>query len=291
MSTEVIITGTGTPNLHPHRAGPGVLIRIRDGQQERLLQFDAGRGTVLRLTGAGVRPGDLTALFLTHHHSDHLMGVPDVVLTRWILDEHAGVLPVVAPEGPTARFLDRMLDPWQEDIEVRRAHMFREAGPELRIERFRPTAQPSVVWSDGDGDGDVRVSAVSVEHDPVEDAVAYRIDTPDGAVVISGDTAVCHQVEDLAQGADVLVHEALRTDLLSHGERGRFTENLVSYHADTRELGAMAKRLAVPVLMLTHLIPNPRTPDEAQAFADEVRASGYDGDLRVCDDLDAVTLG
>lgn len=287
MTLQVIVTGTGTPNLHAHRAGPGVLVRVSQRGRTTNLQFDAGRGTVMRLTGAGVRPEDLTALFITHHHSDHLMDVQDVVLTRWILGESAGPLPLVTPEGPTSRFVARMLEPWEEDIAVRTAHMFRAAGPEIDHHSFSPSQEPTVVWEMDR----VTVSAVAVAHDPVVDAVAYRVTTPFGSVVISGDTAVCRQVEELAQGADVLIHEALRTSLLGRGERGKFTENLVSYHADTAELGAMAKRLGVPHLLLTHLIPQPKTDEEAQAFADDVRAAGYDGDVRVCSDLDSVTIG
>lgn len=287
MTLEVIVTGTGTPNLHADRAGPGVLVRVHDDERVVNLQFDAGRGTVMRLTGAGVRPEELTALFITHHHSDHLMDLQDVVLTRWILGESADPLPVVAPEGPTSRFVQRMLEPWREDIEVRAAHMYRQAGPDVVQHPFTPSQEPTVVWQVGQ----VVVSAVAVAHEPVVDAVAYRVDTPSGSVVISGDTAVCAQIEALAEGANVLVHEALRTALLSDNERGKFTENLVSYHADTVELGAMAKRLGVPHLLLTHLIPQPRTDAEVQAFADDVRAGGYDGDVRVCSDLDSIMIG
>ncbi len=82
MATSVTITGSGNPGPSPDRAGPGVLVR-HDGLN---LQFDAGRATVMRLTALGVRPPELDALFVTHHHSDHLTGLADLVLTRWILD-------------------------------------------------------------------------------------------------------------------------------------------------------------------------------------------------------------
>ena len=108
MTTEVILTGTGVPHPRPGRAGAGTLVRHGDV----VLQFDAGRSTVMRLMEAGASPHTLTALFVTHVHSDHLVGLPDVAMTRWIQQqlEPTGPLVVVAPEGASARFVQRMLD-------------------------------------------------------------------------------------------------------------------------------------------------------------------------------------
>ena len=96
-TTEVILTGTGVPHPRPGRAGAGVLVRC-DGVA---LQFDAGRATVLRLVEAGTSPSDLSALFVTHVHSDHVVDLPDVVMTRWVQKQLASSapLPIVAPEG------------------------------------------------------------------------------------------------------------------------------------------------------------------------------------------------
>ncbi len=98
MTTEVIITGSGTPIVQPERAGPGVLVRHGDTN----MQFDAGRNTLARLSAVGVGATELTALFLTHYHSDHMVGLQDIVLTRWIQDMTAnfGPLEIVAPNGP-----------------------------------------------------------------------------------------------------------------------------------------------------------------------------------------------
>src|SRR5262245_42468281 len=111
MTTEVILTGTGTPGPVPGRAGAGTLVRA--GQVA--VQVDTGRATVLRMAEAGTHPGQLDALFLTHVHSDHVHDVPDVTMTRWICNKHGedtGPLPIVAPEAPTARFVRRMLGPF-----------------------------------------------------------------------------------------------------------------------------------------------------------------------------------
>lgn len=286
--TELVITGTGVPHLAPGRAGAGALVRHGDLR----LQFDAGRSTSLRLCEAGVRMDELTALFVTHHHSDHLTGLTDVLFSRWLEGHGSFVpLPVIAPIGPATRFLERMMDPWVDDLQVRREHVGREDGPEPEVHGFEVGAGPTVVWS-RDELG-VRVTACAVHHEPVTPAVAYRVDTPDGAVVISGDTIVCDEVAELATGADVLVHEAFRRDALRPFFAARpHLEHIAAYHADTVELGAMAERIGVPRLVLTHLIPAPAPGFVTEAdFVDDVRRGGYTGDVIVAVDLTTVQVG
>ena len=150
-----------------------------------------------------------------------------------------------------------MLDPFDDDLALRTDHV--GADPiELDVRPFAASDQPQVVWTSEDGS--IRVLAVAVHHEPVPDAVAYRVETPDGVVVISGDTRVCTEVEDLARGADLLVHEACRTTALADLIAGTPFETIFSYHADTVPLGAMAARAGVPHVVLTHLIPPPDRP-------------------------------
>ncbi len=285
MTTEVVLTGTGVPHPSPGRAGPGTLVRCG----RVALQFDAGRGTVLRLSEAGTPTTRLAALFLTHVHSDHLVDLADVAMTRWILRpvKDAGPLPIVAPEGAAARFARRMLEPYDDDIALRMAHVDAPA-PEVALTTFAVRATPEVVWVSDDGS--VRVSAVAVHHEPVE-AVAYRVDTPDGAVVVSGDTRVCAEVEALCAGADVVVHEACRATALAGAVAGTTIETIFSYHADTVPLGAMAERAGVPHLVLTHLIPAPDTPDEVAGFVADVRQGGFTGRVTVGRDLSVIRVG
>jgi len=136
----------------------------------------------------------------------------------------------------------------------------------------------------------VRVLAVVVHHEPVPDAVAYRVETPDGVVVISGDTRVCAEVEQLSIGADVLVHEACRTTALAEAIAGTRFETIFSYHADTVPLGAMAERAGVPHVVLTHLIPPPQQPGDGAAFAQDLRDGGYAGTVTVGEDLTTVSF-
>lgn len=283
--TRVTLTGTGVPHPSPGRAGPGAMVRRGDV----VLQFDAGRGTVLRMTEAGAAPPKMTALFLTHVHSDHLVDVADVLLTKWIMQHlRRSARPVVvAPDGHTADFVRRVFDIWADDIAVRRGHTGAEA-PEIDLVVFPAPADPTEVWVSDDGE--VRVDAVAVHHEPVQDAVAYRVRTPEGVVVISGDTRVCAEVEQFSRGASVLVHEACRATALADAVRDTPFEHIFSYHADTVALGGLATRAGVEHLVLTHLIPPPTNEGEERGFADDVRSGGWQGALTVGRDLDEFVL-
>jgi len=287
MTTKVTVTGTGTPLATHDRAGAGVLVRyIAPDGSETHLQFDAGRSTVPRLLAAESSPAKLSALFLTHYHSDHVVGVQDLVLSHWTMDvyDDASRLPIVAPNGSTIRFCERMLELWDDDLEVRALHNLREPKPKIDIIGFDTPDAPTEVWASGD----VRVIAGQVRHEPIIGAVGYRVETPDGVVAISGDTQVCDEVAALAQGADIVVYEAMRMDVIA--ERPVDKQYIMHYHADTRMIGRQMAELNVPRLMLTHLIPAPSTDAARQAFVDEVRDGGYLGEVLVCDDLDTLEL-
>jgi len=113
------------------------------------------------------------------------------------------------------------------------------------------------------------------------------VDTPDGGVVISGDTRACDELETLAAGAEVVVHEVIRAKAVA----GSFANAITDYHADSVALGELMSRTDVPVLMLTHIIPAPKSDADEQALIDEVRDGGYRGLIIVGKDLDRYVLG
>ena len=277
---EVVITGTGFPRPDPNRAGPGVLVRDASAK----VQIDAGRATVMRLAAEGVRSADLDVLLLTHHHSDHVMGVVDIAMSRWMESGQRVMdsLPVAYPDGPLRTFLDRAFVPWQDDIEVRVGHSGTDAVPAFEQLPFTASHEPGAVGSWGD----LHVSSILVRHEPVLPAVAYRVENDHGAVVVSGDTVVCDEVCTLAQDAQVLVHSGLSHQAVA----GLPYEWVKDYHADSVGIGAMAKRAGIKVLLLTHLIPPPNDPGLRQQFIDDVRGGGFEGEIVVCDDLDRVEI-
>ena len=177
---------------------------------------------------------------------------------------------------------------FRSDIALRDGHAHH--GP-LEVDRraFAATREPTEVWASPDGE--VRVEAVLVHHEPVEEAVAYRVTTPDGVVVVSGDTRVCDEVEHLARGCDVLVHEACRATAMRDVISGTVFEQIFEYHADAVALGGLAERAGTAHLLLTHLIPQPSTAEQAAAFAADVRTGGYTGQVTVGEDLVTVTFG
>lgn len=283
MSTSVTITGTGCPIPNGERAGPGALVRYDD----MTLQFDAGRSTVQRLAGANVWLPSLTAVFITHHHSDHVSGLSDVLLTYWIMDrtDESPPLPIIAVDGPASKFVDSLLHGWEDDITVRTSHSGRTTRPRYDLQAFPIPDAPTEVWRRDN----VVVSAGQVRHEPCELSVGYRVDTPDGSVAITGDTRVCDEVAELADGVNVLVYEAMRFKFFDHlPERRRY---VTDYHADATLIGKQAAELGVPKVILTHLIPAPMNEEERQGFADDVRAGGYEGEVVVADDLYTCAVG
>jgi ribonuclease Z len=212
-------------------------------------------------------------------------------LSRWIetqFDKVATPLPIFAPSGGAARFVKRMLEPYEEDTHIRREHTgSREVILDAR--EFPASFTVAEIWASEDRA--VVVESVAVHHEPVPDAVAYRVTTPDGSVVISGDTRVCQEVEDFSRNANVLVHEAFRRAPLEHViEHFPRINSILDYHADTISLGAMAQRAQVQTLLLTHLGPPPRDEAEEKGFSDDVKTGGYTGNCLVGRDLMSVTF-
>jgi ribonuclease Z len=270
-----IITGTGYPPPDAFRAGPGVLV-IADGGIT--IQFDCGRGTTMRHAALRVSPAHIDAVFLTHYHSDHVSGLPDLALSRWEVNYGVPYRPleVVAPSGPTAEFARRMLEPYQDNLHVRSGHTApSDSECSVIVREFEPDARrPKLVWRKSH----VRVYAIKVRHEPVVNAVAYKVCTPRGNIVISGDTRVCSAIKRLSsRNTHTVIHEAI----LPADEK----VGLHSYHANTFELGRQMSRVNIEHLVLTHLIPPPNCKEDEQRFIDSVRQGGFQGRITVAQDL------
>lgn len=286
MATSVTITGSGTPMLAPGRAGPGALIR----HDSTAVQVDAGRATVLRMAEGGFDLTELDALLVTHHHSDHLLGITDLVLARWFAfgQQPCPPLSVYSPIGPAIDYLEHLFDHLEPDIQSRIGVTGYPIRPEPTVHAFESATfgQTDVATM-----GEVRIETTTVDHGDLAPAVAYRFTTPDGVIVISGDTTVCPAIESFARGADVLVHEAFSRELMAHrGAAPERIDRLAHHHADATAVGAMAARLEIPELVITHMIPSPQTDADRKTFIAAVRDGGHEGSLTVADDLYTATI-
>lgn len=197
---RVTMLGTGTPFPNAERFGSSILV---EAAGKRLL-FDCGRGAVIRLTQAGVSPSEIDGLFLTHLHSDHVVGIPDLWLSGWFLGRDRP-LRVWGPSG-TRSMAEHLLQAFAFDIRIR------EAAPEGLPAKGAEIDAKEIEQGNVDDDGSVRVSAFAVDHGTVKPAFGYRVDYAGHSVVISGDTKFCQNLIDFASGADCLIHVAWTAD-------------------------------------------------------------------------------
>jgi ribonuclease Z len=197
---RVTLLGTGTPLPNAERFGSAILVEVGG---KRLL-FDCGRGVVIRLTQAGVSPKDIDGLFLTHLHSDHVVGIPDLWLSGWFLGRDRP-LQMWGPSGTTS-MAKHLVQAFAFDIRIRQA-----APDHLPTKGVEIDAQ-QVAQGKAYDEGSVRVSAFLVDHGTVKPAFGYRIDSAGHSVVISGDTKFCQNLIDFARGTDCLIHAAWSAD-------------------------------------------------------------------------------
>src|SRR5688572_25815410 len=207
---RLYILGAGTPTPTAQRFGSSYVVEVGDEH----LMFDCGPATTHKLVQAGLRPTQIDYLFFTHHHFDHDIDYPCFLLCRW--DQGAGQerqLQVFGPqltEQVTHRILDEHEGAFSHDWIARVNHPLSQ---QVYVNRggTLPRQPPSVKVRDiGPGpvhaERDWRVSAAPAEHvQPYLDSLAYRLDSPEGSIVFTGDTQPCQSVVDLARGADLLV--------------------------------------------------------------------------------------
>lgn len=271
----VTLLGTGSPLPDPDRAGPATL--VSGGGEHHLV--DAGRGVLMRLSAAGVSPGMLTSVLLTHLHSDHITDLNDVITTRWVLGFPAEPLIVAGPVG-TAQVVERILASLSIDIGYRLAHHDDLVeGPPVRV----------VEVDDGSVDvpGRIEVTCAPTDHRPVAPTVAYRFDLDGASVVTAGDTVPCEGLDRLAVGAGALVHTVLRKDLIEHMPVQRFRDTC-DYHSSPEEAARTAARAGVDVLVFTHYVPAPPL-GSTQDWIDLARPH-FGGRIEAGDDMHRVEV-
>jgi ribonuclease Z len=274
--TQVVLLGTGTPRPQPDRSGPCTAIVV-DGTPYLV---DVGPGVVRRAQAAfdrgvaGLAVTGLERAFVTHLHSDHTVGLPDLVFTPWVVGRK-NTLHLYGPKG-IAAMTEHVLAAWREDVEMRTQGM--EHKWPLRVEAHE--VQPGVVYQDDK----VTVTAVPIRHGAWKHAYGYAFRTPDRRIVISGDTSPSPELVAACNGCDVLIHEVYAS--VTVAPMPDWPEYRRKYHTSTRELGELAKQ-AKPGLLIVHHISQ-RAPDGGlipeQVYLDEI-GEVYPGEVVVGRDL------
>jgi len=274
---EVTLLGTGSPIPDARRAGPSTLIRA--GQQVFLV--DCGRGVQQRLAAAGAGANGLSALLLTHLHSDHIADLGDVIITRWIstFTPDPPPLPIIGPPG-TKEVVDATLKAFGFDIGYRIAHHADlNSPPPVEVHEYTD----GEVWN---RDG-VTIRVAPTDHRPVTPTIGFRVEHADASVVLAGDTVPCESLDALARGAGALVHTVIRKDLVEALPMQRIRD-ICDYHSSVEEAAATATRAGVGILILTHYVPaiEPGQEDDWRALA----AAQFDRQIELGDDLHRVEV-
>jgi len=272
---EVTLLGTGSPMIDPNRAGPATLVRA--GGQTFLV--DAGRGVLMRAAAVGVGAADVTALLLTHLHSDHITDLTDVITTRWITTFTRTPLRVIGPPG-TAAVVEATLAALAPDIGYRIGHHADiTEPPSVEVEEVTD----GVVW----GRDGVRISVGPTDHRPVEPTIGFRVEFEGASVVLAGDSVPCASLDALAAGADALVHTVIRKDLIQLVPNQRLRD-ILDYHSSVEQAANTAARAGVGTLILTHYVP-PLAPGQEDAWR-ALAATEFDGTVELGDDLHRVEV-
>ena len=267
--TKIVLLGTGTPLPDPDRSGPATAIVVNGTPY--LVDFGTGvvrQAAAARKNGVrGLEPVNLRIAFLTHLHSDHTLGFPDLVLTPWIVGRKKP-LEVYGPPG-TREMAEHILKAYEEDIQIRSGvkvtagdiEPSHTAGYKVNVHEI----QPGVVYKDQN----VTVTAFAVHHGTWTHAYGYRFETPDRTIVISGDTSPDAAIVDNCHECDVLIHEVY-TQASFDKVSSRWQQYRLASHTSTKELAEIATKAKPGLLILYHRA----NPGCDQARTEECREAG-----------------
>lgn len=279
---RVTLLGTGSPAPTIRRFGPGVLVQA--GGQTLLI--DCGRGTTQRLMQSGLRLGQVDALFLTHLHSDHVVGIPDLWLTGWLEANYAqrnGPFVVYGPTG-TQGMMNGLIKAYDWDIQARIADQdLKPANIAVEVSEIKP----GVIYDKGG----VKVTAIEVDHgELLKPAFGFRVDHNGRSVTISGDTRFSPNLIEKAKGTDLLIHQvaAVREALL----QSPVFKVILSHHTQPEEAGTVFSTVKPKLAVYYHfvLLGTPTVPAVTEKDVLELTRKTYSGPLLIGEDLMAFRI-
>lgn len=283
-SIVVTLLGTGTPEPELNRFSAATLV---EAGGMRFL-FDAGRGASIRLYQLGVPLGSLDAVFLSHLHSDHVVGLPDVWLTGFInpvFGGRKGALEVVGPSG-TRKLVDHLAQAYSGDVKIRIDDQ-RVDPAHTRIAAREFLAEGVIFDQKG-----VRITAFEVDHgEHIKPAFGFRVDFQDRSVLLSGDTKYDPNVVRMGKGVDLLVHEVAEAP--EEAKSLPWVKDILSHHVTAEEAGLVFQETRPKLAAYTHLVllrVPPMPPVSISDLEAKTRKS-YRGPLVVGEDLTRFLVG
>ena len=280
----VTLLGTGSPVPLTGRFGPSTLVEA--GGQKFL--FDAGRGAPIRLAQLGIALGEITGVFITHFHSDHLNGLPDVWMTSYIpvgFGNRSQPMKLWGPEG-TAAIGKGMRSAFSDDIRIRTAdeHVTDQAT-QIDVKEFNADG---VVYDEGG----VRVTAFKVNHgELIHPSYGYRVDYQGHSVLISGDTKYEPNIIKNGQGLDLLIHEVCAVPAEMAGRPN--IKQVINHHTSPQEAGKIFTQTRPKMAAYTHLVllgDRKHAPLGPKDVEQQTRET-YSGPLTVGEDLTRFEIG
>ena len=272
----IVFLGTGMPRPDPQRQGPSLAI-VANG---KAYIVDAGVGLVRQAAAAfqrgivALQPPKLDIAFLTHLHSDHTLGLPDLIFTPWVM--HRTVpLQLYGPAG-TQAMADNIEKAWAEDIQIRVEGLEHNTASGHRVVVHE--IQPGLVYQDTN----VKVTAFPVKHGSWKQAFGYRFDADGKSIVISGDTHPVDSVAQACNGCDALIHEVYSGTPRDTGDAAYFS----SFHTSAAQLGEIAAKARPKLLVVWHYVPL-RSTNQAKMLED-IRKN-FRGAVVVANDLDVIS--
>ncbi len=272
---KVTLLGTGTPDPRMDRFGPSILVQAG----EKKLLFDCGRGAAQRIEQLKIPFTTIDALFLTHLHSDHTVGIPDLWLTGWARGRKAP-LEVWGPDG-TKAMMSHLAEAYQFDIQIRQLD---DKLPAQAVAVVANDIQQGVAY---DRDG-IKVTAFWVDHGIVKPALGYRVDFSGHSVVLSGDTRYSENLIRFSQKADVLIHEVVDPDTFKANNPSMSAERIqaiTGHHTTAEQAGTIFTQVKPKLAVYSHIVPG-----DAKDLVPQTRKT-YSGPLEVGEDLMSFDIG